>query len=98
MPQSYADCFTVLGERGVLPPDFVTTARQMAQFRNQLVHLYWEVSDEAVCSLLHAHSPILTASRLISWPFWNGKRPVQRRAKANSEVNDERTDQRLQIW
>lgn len=55
MPQSYADCFTVLGERGVLPPDFVTTARQMAQFRNRLVHLYWEVSDEAVCSLLHAH-------------------------------------------
>ncbi len=54
-PQSYADCFAVLGEKSILPPDFVPTARQMAQFRNRLVHLYWEVSDEAVCSLLHTH-------------------------------------------
>ncbi len=27
----------------------------MVQFRNRLVHLYWEVSDETVCSLLHTH-------------------------------------------
>ncbi|MGB9890522.1 MAG: type VII toxin-antitoxin system HepT family RNase toxin [Anaerolineae bacterium] len=54
-PRSYADCFAVLGENGILPPDFVPTACQMAQFRNRLVHLYWEVSDEAVCSLLQTH-------------------------------------------
>ncbi len=68
-PQSYADCFAVLGEKGVLPADFVTTARQMAQFRNRLVHLYWEVSDEAVCSLLHAHLSDFDrfASYILTW-------------------------------
>lgn len=68
-PQSYADCFVVLGERGVLPPEFVTTARQMAQFRNRLVHLYWEVSDEVVCSLLHTHLPDFDrfAAYILAW-------------------------------
>ncbi|MCX8068467.1 MAG: DUF86 domain-containing protein [Anaerolineae bacterium] len=55
-PRSYADCFVVLGEKGVLSPEFVATARQMAQFRNRLVHLYWEVSDEG---RLHSAYPPL---------------------------------------
>lgn len=45
IPKSNADSFAVLAERGVLPPDLRDPLRAMAQFRNRLVHLYWEVDD-----------------------------------------------------
>lgn len=84
-PQSYADCFIVLGERGVLPPEFVPTARQMAQFRNRLVHLYWEVSDEAVCSILHTHLPDFDrfAAYILAWMEREESGPE----RGESEVN-----------
>lgn len=86
-PQSYGDCFVVLGERGVLPPEFVTTARQMAQFRNRLVHLYWEISDEAVCSILHTHLPDFDrfAAYILAWMEREESGPA--RDESESEVN-----------
>lgn len=47
-PEGYADCFTVLSELGAVSPELADSLRQMARFRNLLVHLYWKVDDRRV--------------------------------------------------
>ena len=51
-PKSYAESFQTLAKKGVLPQSFVPTLRQMVQFRNRLVHLYWDVDSEVIHELL----------------------------------------------
>ena len=51
-PRDYADAFVVLNEHGVIPDAFLSVMRRMVRFRNRLVHLYWEVDNEAVCDIL----------------------------------------------
>jgi uncharacterized protein YutE (UPF0331/DUF86 family) len=51
-PEDYADCMTILGELGVLPPDLVRRMTKMARFRNLLVHLYWKVDDNEVLRII----------------------------------------------
>jgi len=51
-PKDNADSFTVLVERLVLPADLDEPLRNMARFRNRLVHLYGEVDDERVHAYL----------------------------------------------
>ncbi len=51
-PKDYADCFTVLGELGILEAKFVDRLKRMAKFRNLLVHLYWKVDDHRVHRIL----------------------------------------------
>ncbi len=51
-PKSYAETFEILAEQGVIERDFLPTLRQMVQFRNRLVHLYWEVDVEVIYDLL----------------------------------------------
>jgi uncharacterized protein YutE (UPF0331/DUF86 family) len=43
VPEEYAQCFKILGEAGLLPPDLTRRLMAMARFRNRLVHLYWDV-------------------------------------------------------
>lgn len=47
-PKDYADSFTVLEENGILAADLAGRLRQMAKFRNRLVHLYGEIDDRKV--------------------------------------------------
>ena len=47
-PKDYADAFKVLEEHGVLNEDLGMRLRQMAKFRNRLVHLYGEIDDAYV--------------------------------------------------
>lgn len=47
-PKDYADSFKVLEEHGVLNEDLGMRLRQMAKFRNRLVHLYGEIDDAYV--------------------------------------------------
>lgn len=47
-PSDYADSFKVLEEAGVVPPDLGQNLRQMAKFRNRLVHLYGEIDNANV--------------------------------------------------
>ena len=49
-PKSYVESFEILTKQEILPQSFFSTLRQMAQFRNRLVHLYWEVDAEDVFS------------------------------------------------
>lgn len=51
-PEDYADSFTVLGEQKIFKESFVKVLRDMAKFRNRLVHLYWEVDDNQVYEIL----------------------------------------------
>ncbi len=47
-PKDYADSFKVLEENNVLHKELGKKLRQMAKFRNRLVHLYGEIDDEYV--------------------------------------------------
>jgi uncharacterized protein YutE (UPF0331/DUF86 family) len=51
-PKSYVETFEILVEKGVIAKDFLPALRQMVQFRNRLVHLYWEVDVEVIYDLL----------------------------------------------
>jgi len=52
VPEDYADTFKVMEEAGVISGEFVERLREMAKFRNRLVHIYWEVDDEVVYEIL----------------------------------------------
>jgi len=47
-PKDYADSFTVLREESIISPELNTKLRQMAKFRNRLVHLYGDIDDRRV--------------------------------------------------
>ena len=51
-PEDYADTFTVLEENDIINNKFSKRLRQMAKFRNRLVHLYGEVDDVFVYEFL----------------------------------------------
>jgi uncharacterized protein YutE (UPF0331/DUF86 family) len=47
-PQDYADSFNVLEENGIVEAQEGMKLRQMAKFRNRLVHLYGDIDDAYV--------------------------------------------------
>ena len=47
-PNDYADSFKVIEEQGLVSAEFGQKLRQMAKFRNRLVHLYGEIDDAYV--------------------------------------------------
>jgi len=51
-PRNYVESFEILTEHKVLPESFLPTLRKMVQFRNRLVHLYWDVDAEVVYDLV----------------------------------------------
>lgn len=51
-PKDYADAFTVLEENNILEKMIGQKLRQMAKFRNRLVHLYGEIDDAFVYQFL----------------------------------------------
>jgi len=51
-PETYADIFKEMHRLGVVDSDFLQRLVKMAQFRNRLVHLYWEIDQEAVYGYL----------------------------------------------
>ncbi|MEX2751948.1 MAG: DUF86 domain-containing protein [Candidatus Freyarchaeota archaeon] len=52
VPEDYADTFKVMGEVGIFDREFVKRIVEMAKFRNRLVHIYWDVSDETVYEII----------------------------------------------
>jgi len=45
-PETYADCFSILGESGVLEKDASERFQSMVRFRNMLIHVYDRINDE----------------------------------------------------
>ncbi len=54
VPDDYADTFQVLGEQGAFDTGFINDLKEMARFRNRLIHLYAEVDDEQIYSILRS--------------------------------------------
>ena len=51
-PESMSDAFVVLAENGIVDSEFLPTLKRMAQFRNRLVHLYWDVDAITIYRIL----------------------------------------------
>ena len=47
-PKDYADSFSVLNETGFISKELCRKLRQMAKFRNRLVHLYSEIDNNYI--------------------------------------------------
>jgi len=54
-PEDYADSFRVLAEKGAFNEEYTNTLIQMARFRNRLVHIYWDVSDNEIYRIIQTH-------------------------------------------
>lgn len=52
IPEDYGDTFVVMGENGAFDLNFAESLRNMAKFRNRLVHLYWELDDRQIYEIL----------------------------------------------
>ena len=48
-PQSYHEAFDILGEAGVLDPEFAYSFSKIAGFRNFLAHDYEKVEAQVIC-------------------------------------------------
>jgi uncharacterized protein YutE (UPF0331/DUF86 family) len=51
-PRDYASLFTLLEQNRILPTSVADQMRQMARFRNRIVHLYWDVDLDLVYDYL----------------------------------------------
>jgi len=49
LPQSYAESFDILGERGILPAEFAFNFAAIAGFRNFLAHDYEKIDEGIIC-------------------------------------------------
>ena len=52
VPDDYGDTFIVMCEAGAFDSNFAEELRNMAKFRNRLVHLYWELDDRQLYDIL----------------------------------------------
>ncbi len=62
-PTSYTDTFAVLGEAGVIDTEIEKRLREMAKFRNILVHGYDKIDEAIVVNILHKHLPDFSTYR-----------------------------------
>ncbi|MCK5852544.1 DUF86 domain-containing protein [bacterium] len=54
VPDSYSHCFRLLEERQIISSALASKMRNMAKFRNLLVHLYWKIDEEKVYDILQS--------------------------------------------
>jgi uncharacterized protein YutE (UPF0331/DUF86 family) len=55
VPEDYGDTFKVMAEEGAFDQSFSEQLVKMAKFCNRLVHLYWEIDDARVYTILEDH-------------------------------------------
>ena len=51
-PADYAHLFSLLEENRIIPSSVAEVMRQMARFRNRIVHLYWDLDLDLVYEYL----------------------------------------------
>lgn len=51
-PESFADCFNILGKEGIISETLSQRLAKMARFRNLVIHLYWQVDNSRVYRIL----------------------------------------------
>jgi uncharacterized protein YutE (UPF0331/DUF86 family) len=53
VPETYADCFIILGDSGIISSELAEHLAKMAKFRNILIHVYWEIDDSKVYDIIN---------------------------------------------
>ena len=53
--KDYQEIITSLGKYKVVPKDFAEKNKRLASYRNRLVHMYWEVSEEELYKVCNEH-------------------------------------------
>ena len=51
-PKDYADIFKVLAENCILLMEDALNLKQMVQFRNRLVHVYWDIEPKVLWQII----------------------------------------------
>jgi uncharacterized protein YutE (UPF0331/DUF86 family) len=75
-PKDYADSFKVLEEKNVFGQELGVKLRQMAKFRNRLVHLYGEIDDKYVYEFIKKDlKDILEFKKVIAGKFLTPPQP-----------------------
>lgn len=64
-PRDYADSFVVIKEQGIISPELGDRLRQMAKFRNRLVHLYGEIDNTNVYEYIKGNLKDIEKFKLI---------------------------------
>lgn len=52
VPESYGDCFKILGDKGLIDKNLSLNLIKMTKFRNLLIHLYSKIDDKEVYRIL----------------------------------------------
>ncbi len=63
IPDEYAGCFTNLHEAGLVSAELADRLRQMARFRNLLIHVYWKIDYGQVYEILQTRLDDLRSFR-----------------------------------
>lgn len=56
-PQSYSEAFDILGDSGILDPEFAYDFAKIAGFRNFLSHDYETIESKVICNQILAKIP-----------------------------------------
>ena len=51
----YQQIILSLGEHGLIPKDFAERNKNLAGYRNRLVHVYWEITPEELYTVINQH-------------------------------------------
>ena len=54
-PETFAECFEILGKEGVIPTETVSMFQSMVRFRNLLIHVYDGVDDSITYGIYTRH-------------------------------------------
>lgn len=55
VPETYAECFQLVCVAGLIPAELSDNLQKMARFRNLLMHVYWEIDEEALYTIITSH-------------------------------------------
>jgi len=53
--KDYQEVITSLGKNNIIPSEFADKNKKLAGYRNRLVHMYWEVSEEELHQVINTH-------------------------------------------
>jgi len=53
--KDYQEIILSLGKLGIIPKDFAENNKQLASYRNRMVHIYWEISQGEIYKITKEH-------------------------------------------
>ncbi|HEY4524223.1 MAG TPA: DUF86 domain-containing protein [Candidatus Paceibacterota bacterium] len=53
--RNYRDILIALGQHKIVPPEFAERNKDLADYRNRLVHLYWEITPIEIHRIINEH-------------------------------------------